>query len=296
MFETRRLRLLHELAQRGTIAAVAEALSYSPSTVSQQLAVLEREAGVPLLEADGRRVRLTPQGRTLARHAAAMLNADEAVRAALVADHAEHITLRVAAIHTSIHPLVSAALAALREAEPGIDVTVTATAPEHGLTELRARGFDLVIAEQYPGATRGYSPDLERDLLGLDPIALAVPPHLAASSLADVRAMPWVMEPEGTASRQWATQQCRAAGFEPEVVFEVADPQIHMQLIADGHAVGLLPGLVWSRGAPVRVVQLSDSPSRELFAATRAASAGSVPLAALRRALRESLLALQGAD
>ncbi|WP_315549623.1 LysR family transcriptional regulator [Microbacterium aurum] len=78
MFELRRLRLLHELAQRGTLAAVAEALSYSPSTISQQLAQLERDAGVPLLVPEGRRVRLTEHGAALAAHAARALEADEA--------------------------------------------------------------------------------------------------------------------------------------------------------------------------------------------------------------------------
>ncbi|KEP75212.1 LysR family transcriptional regulator, partial [Microbacterium sp. SUBG005] len=77
MFDLRRLRLLHELSVRGTLAAVAEALSYSPSTISQQLALLEKEAGVALLEPDGRRVRLTAQGAALAAHAARMLAADE---------------------------------------------------------------------------------------------------------------------------------------------------------------------------------------------------------------------------
>lgn len=73
MLDVRRLKLLRELALRGTIVAVAEALSFSPSAVSQQLAVLEREAGVPLLERTGRRVRLTPAGENLARHAEAIL-------------------------------------------------------------------------------------------------------------------------------------------------------------------------------------------------------------------------------
>src|SRR5690606_21766911 len=94
MFELRRLRLLHELALRGTIAEVAASLSYSPSTVSQQLSLLEREAGVSLLEPDGRRLRLTPQGRLLAQHAARALELDEAARASLTA-HAGWETVRL---------------------------------------------------------------------------------------------------------------------------------------------------------------------------------------------------------
>ena len=83
MLELRRLRLLHELAQRGTLSAVAEALSYSPSTISQQLAQLERDAGVALLVPDGRRVRLTEHGAALAAHAARALEADEQIRGEL---------------------------------------------------------------------------------------------------------------------------------------------------------------------------------------------------------------------
>ena len=60
--ELRRLRVLVELSRLGTMSAVAQATGYGTSAVSQQLAALEREAGVPLLEADGRRVRLTPAG------------------------------------------------------------------------------------------------------------------------------------------------------------------------------------------------------------------------------------------
>ncbi|MEU4732878.1 LysR family transcriptional regulator, partial [Streptomyces sp. NPDC023588] len=71
MLDVRRLRLLRELARRGTIAAVAEALAFSPSAVSQQLGVLEREAGLPLLERTGRGVRLTPAGQHLVGHAEA---------------------------------------------------------------------------------------------------------------------------------------------------------------------------------------------------------------------------------
>jgi len=83
VFELRRLRLLHELALRGTLASVAEALSYSPSTISQQLAQLEKDAGVPLLIPDGRRVRLTEHGVALAAHAARALELEEQIRGEL---------------------------------------------------------------------------------------------------------------------------------------------------------------------------------------------------------------------
>lgn len=73
MLDLHRLRLLRELRRRGTIPAVAEALSSSPFAVSQQIATLERETGMRLLELAGRRVRLTPQAELLVTSAEASL-------------------------------------------------------------------------------------------------------------------------------------------------------------------------------------------------------------------------------
>ena len=85
MLDVRRLRLLCELAHRGTIAAVAEALAYTPSAVSQQLSALEREAGTPLLERTGRRVTLTPAAHALVAHTEAVLERLERAEADLAA-------------------------------------------------------------------------------------------------------------------------------------------------------------------------------------------------------------------
>ena len=107
MFELRRLRLLHEFALRGMVAEVAQSLSYSPSTVSQQLALLEREAGVALLEPDGRRIRLTPEGRVLAAHAARALELDEQARQALADAPAEPVRISAIAWPSFPHGLAT---------------------------------------------------------------------------------------------------------------------------------------------------------------------------------------------
>ena len=83
MLDLHRLRLLRELKHRGTLAAVAEALAYTPSAISQQLSVLETEAGVPLLERAGRRVRLTPAAERLVEHTEAILERLEQAQADL---------------------------------------------------------------------------------------------------------------------------------------------------------------------------------------------------------------------
>ncbi|MGO2747605.1 LysR family transcriptional regulator [Microbacterium sp.] len=294
MFELRRLRLLHELALRGTIADVATALSYSPSTVSQQLTQLEREAGVPLLEPDGRRVRLTAHGRLLAAHAARALALDEAARAELTSSQQLDTPVRVAVMPTAAEALVPTALTLLAERAPSVRLEMVELAPEAGLFELQARAFDLVVAEQYPGHTRALREGIDRTLLGRDPVRLALPAGSTAAGLDDLRDVAWAMEPHGAAVRQWAVQQCRAAGFEPDVRFEATDLIAHVRLVEAGHAAAMLPDLVWSDGRPsVRLLDLPGSPVREIFAATRASSRDDPALAAVLAAMADALAALQ---
>jgi DNA-binding transcriptional LysR family regulator len=289
MFELRRLRLLHELALRGTLSAVAEALAYSPSTISQQLAQLEKEAGVPLLVPDGRRVRLTEHGALLAAHAAHALELDERARGDLEALQPGIAPVRVATMQTAAHAILPGALALLAKREPELRVEVSELPPEEGLFELSARRFDLVIAEQYPGHTRAHVAGLTRRTLGADAIRLAVGPSEAPTELADLRDHAWVMEPPGTAARQWAVQQCRAAGFEPDVRFELADLTAHVRLIAAGLAVGLLPDLIWAGATPpVRLIDLDGAPAREIFVAQRSSSTSRSGIQAVDTALHDA--------
>lgn len=292
MFELRRLRLLHELALRGTLAAVAEALSYSPSTISQQLAQLEKDAGVALLVADGRRVRLTEHGVALAAHAARALELEEQIRGELEALQPGIAPVRVAVLQTAAQAILPGALGLLAEREPGLRVEIAEVPPEEGLFELSARRFDLVIAEQYPGHTRAHRSGLERTSLGSDPIRLAVPLEDAVTELSQLRDRAWVMEPAGTAARQWTIQQCRAAGFEPDVRFEIADLTAQVRLIAAGRAVGVLPDLVWADlEPPVRLVQLPGRPAREIFTAARRSSGSRGGIRAVREALHDAFAA-----
>lgn len=290
MFELRRLRLLHELRLRGTLAAVAEALSYSPSTVSQQLSQLEREAGVPLLVADGRRVRLTSYGETLAAHAERALAADEQIRGELEELQPGIAPVRVAVLQTATHAVVPAALTLLADRAPDLRVELAEVPPEEGLFELAARGFDLAIAEQYPGLTRELRPGLDRRTVGTDPVRLAV--GGAPASLPALADRPWVLEPRGTAAREWAVQQCRAAGFEPDVRYELADLGAHVALIAAGHAVGMLPDLLWAgAAAPVTLTALPGEPAREIFTAERRSSASRPGIRLVRAAIADAFAA-----
>ncbi|MFT4281494.1 LysR family transcriptional regulator [Microbacterium sp.] len=289
MFELRRLRLLHELALRGTLAAVAEALSYSPSTISQQLAQLERDAGVRLLAPDGRRVRLTEHGAALAAHAARALALDEQIRAELESLRPGLAPVRIAVLQSAARTLVPNALTLLAERAPDLRVEVAETPPEEGLFELSARGYDLVIAEQYPGHTREHRSGLERDVLGSDPVRIASASPVR--DLASLRTHAWVLEPRGTAAREWAVQQCRAVGFEPDVRFELADLAAHVPLIAAGHAVGLLPDLLWVEQPALRLTDLPGSPAREIFTAVRRSDADRPSIRLVREALTDAFAA-----
>lgn len=283
----RRLRLLREVQLRGTLAEVAAALSFSPSSVSQQLAQLEREAGVTLLQKSGRRVQLTPQGELLATRAAQLLDGLEQAEAELATSLDAVVgTVRLAVFQSAAHAVIPTALTLLREEHPQLRVEIVEREPEEGLFDLAARDFDLVLAEQYPGHTRPHLPDLDREFLATDALRLALPPASVARSLEDAAGLPFVMEPAGTVARLWATQLCRAEGFEPDVRFETADLIAHIRLIESGNAVGMLPDLVWAgRESGLRLVDLPGTPSRTVFTSARLVSAARPAVTAVRGAL-----------
>ncbi len=292
MWEVRRLRLLQELAVRGTIAQVAESLHQTPSSVSQQLSLLEREVGRPLLRKVGRRLVLTAQAEILVAHTERILSELEAAESAVAASvENPGGTVRLAVFQSAALALLPRALTVLAERHPAVRLTVTQREPETALREAWARDFDLVVAEQYPGHAAPWYAGLDREHLTTDRLRLAVPQHgrLATIDSMDAAAVaPWVMEPVGAASRHWAEQRCREAGFEPDVRYETADLQAHVALIESGHAVALLPGLLPSGRTPaIRLLDLAGHPSRGLFTAVRSSSRGNPGIEAVRTVLRE---------
>ncbi|MFF4223363.1 LysR substrate-binding domain-containing protein [Streptomyces sp. L500] len=297
MFDLHRLRLLRELKHRGTLAAVAAALSYSPSSVSQQLSQLESEVGVRLLEPVGRRVRLTPQAEILVAHTEAVMERLERAEADIATSLTDLTgTLRVAAFQTAALTLVPVMLGLLREAHPRLRVHVTQMEPERALLALQARDFDLVVAEEYPGHPTPRPAGLEQEHLLDDPLRLALPTPPAAAGggpTAALRALagrPWVMEPEGSAARHWATTLCRAAGFEPDVRFESTDLLLHLRLVEEGHAAAFLPDLVWNGRPPT--VGLRELPrgrgTRTILTAVRRGGGRHPAVEACRDALRQA--------
>ena len=294
MLDVRRLVLLRELSIRGTVAAVAEAMNFTPSAVSQQLGVLEREAGVQLLRRAGRRLQLTPQAEVLVAAAGEVLDTLERAQASVESTLTSvQGKVRVAVFQSAALALMPSALRVMVTEHPDVRVEMVQREPETALNETWARDFDMVIAEQYPAHAAPRFPGLDRRDLTTDAVRLALPPVDTAlwpvDSLAASADLPWVMEPRGTASRHFAEQLCRRSGFEPDVRYETADLQAQIRLIESGNAVALMPDLVWAgRSTTCRLLDLPGDAERTIFTAQRSASALSPAVAALRDALERA--------
>lgn len=301
MLELKRLRLLRELHIRGTLADVATAMHFSPSAVSQQLALLEKEVGVPLLRKVGRRVQLTPQAEILVTHTTELLETLERAEADMSASlDSVTGTVKLAVFQSAALALLPNMLTSMALAHPQVRIEVVQREPEAALYDTWARDFDLVIAEQYPGHAAPLHPELDQITLTSDAIRLAVPATgveggmtrlLSAPirHLQETSRLPWVMEPRGAASRHWAEQTCRQAGFEPDVRFETADLQAQIRLIESGNAVGLMPDLMWTGRKPsLSLLDLPGLPRRTVFTAARLASRRRPAILACRQLLQQT--------
>src|SRR6516165_5873684 len=288
MLDLRRLRLLRELARRGTIAAVAQALSYSPSAVSQQLSTLGKEAGVRLLEPAGRRVRLTAQADLLVTHTEILLEEMERAEAALARSLHETVgTLRVAAFQTAVLSLVPNALSPLTRQHPTLRVEVTELDPELALPALIAGEFDLILGEEYPGFPLSRPRETERLDLLTDELRLTTPAGWSERSLPSLASRPFVMEPVGTTAREWATAVCRQAGFEPDDRYTTTDLQIHLRLVEHGLAAALLPDLSGARDRHDVVTHpLPGRPRRQIFTTVRRGATSQPKIQAFTTALK----------
>ncbi len=305
MLDLRRLRLLRELAARGTIGAVAEELSYSPSAVSQQLAQLEREAGVPLLERVGRNVRLTAAAQTLVGHTEALLARVAEAEADLEAT-AELITgtLRVATFQSAGLYLLSPALRRLAAEHPALRVEVLDAEPETTMPSIALGSLDLALGDEYELVPRPPDPRLDVEPLLHEQFRLVLPrEHPLARTGAPVpftalRDEPWAVGKADSHYSELLISACRTfGGFEPDVRHRSNDLLLLLALVANGQAVTLLPDLVRAGREPgVAVRDIAGATlARTVFDAIRRGSARRPALIALRAALRATAAAPRSA-
>jgi DNA-binding transcriptional LysR family regulator len=292
MLDVRRLRVLREVARRGSLAAAADVLSYTPSAVSQQIAALEREAGMRLVERRARGVVLTEAGETLVEHADEILGRLEAAEAALAELAAlRRGHLRMASFATAAASVLPRAIDAFRARHPGVELTVGQANPTESVERLRAGRLDLALTVDLPeGPTEGV------DVIHLfdDPVQIALHADhpLAAKPdlrLEDLAEETWIDVPRTAAGGQVLTRACAAAGFVPRVRFESDDYAVIRNLVGAGTGVALLPDLAFSPPHPAVVLRPlgPDGPSRSIQAATRPAAFRSPAATAMLEILRE---------
>ncbi|WP_030669293.1 LysR family transcriptional regulator, partial [Streptomyces sp. NRRL B-1347] len=260
MLDVRRLHLLRELDRRGTIAAVAEALTFTASAVSQQLGVLEREAGVPLLERSGRRVVLTPAGRTLVTHADAVLQRLElAVSELASAREGVGGPLRIGTFPSGGHTIVPAALAELARHHPALEPMVREIDSARVSDGLRAGELDVALVHDYDFVPA--SPDSTVDEIPLvdEPMYLVMGDARAtargtgrgatlAELLGPCAEVPWITARDGTTGHAMAVRACQAAGFQPRIRHQVNDFRTVLALAAAGQGAGFVPETATAHG------------------------------------------------
>jgi DNA-binding transcriptional LysR family regulator len=284
--ETRRLRLLLELSRLRSMRAVADELGITTSTVSQQIAVLARDVGAPLIEPDGRRVRLTPAGRRLAEHAVAILAAVDAARLDLDPGAAPVGALRVAGFATAVRRSLLPIAAELAVTHPRVRLRIHEHEPFEAYALLATDDVDLALTYDYNLAPATFDRTLERTPLWSAPWGLAVPaaaaPGAGGTALTvfeRFRDRHWIVNSRNTADEEVVRTVASMAGFEPQVVHRADSLDLVQDMIVAGLGVGLLPADQITR-AGVAFLPLADPDVRlRSYAVTRSGRSGWPPLA-----------------
>jgi DNA-binding transcriptional LysR family regulator len=297
MHDLRLLSVLREVALRGSFSAAAEALDYTQPAVSQQIARLEKQVGVKLIERAPRGIRLTPGGEVLVRHTETILAQVAAAEAELgeVAEHARG-RLRMAAFATASGTLVPRAVAAFRKLRPAIEVELSLMDPDQSVPALRRGDLEVAITEE-----GGFDGDVDVSGLEVEPlledhmwVSLPTNHPLAtrrAIDLADLCDEDWMLAClSGTcADSNVVLRACRDAGFEPRIAYTSDDYFAIQGLVASGMGVALIPGLGLASmrdDVAVRPVK-GRSPYRRVAAVTSGETVGGA-VATMLECLRDA--------
>ncbi|GAA3725576.1 LysR family transcriptional regulator [Salinactinospora qingdaonensis] len=312
MLDLRRLQILHEFTNQGTIAATAASLGYTASAVSQQLSTLEREVGTPLLDRTARSAELTDAGRLLAEHAEQILAMVEAAESVV----AEQANVALGRVTVTAFPTAAVAFApalaqSLREHE-GMQLVLRQRMEGAGARQVSTAEVDIALIDDWSGR----SPDTMADKLRYyhllhDPMVLAVPQDhpLAASerevNLRQLRDQAWMMAPRGEPSRAGTDRLLSGIGGAPAAAWEFEGLGTILSLVARGMGIAAVPSLALlsgTQGLAFRSLP-EDAPARDIYAVVRAASvrrpAISVTLGAIYAAaqdVREVLRRTFGAE
>ena len=298
--DPRRLELLLELSRLGSMREVSEVMHVTTSTVSQQLAALSREAGTPLTEPEGRRVRLTPAGRRLAGHAVIILAAIEAARRDLDPDAPPAGTVRVAAYATAFRQVLLPVVRILAGQWPEVRLRLFEHEPAEALALLAADEVDLALTYDYDLAPARLDGSLQGRPLGAIPWSLGTPSSPGSAALSRGTAVEvfgryrdsdWIVNSRNTADEEVIRIIASLAGFEPRVTQRADSLDLVQDMILAGLGVGLLPALL-PAGRTVRGVTLRRLRQPEVvlrpYAVTRRGHDAWPPLALVLRLVAEA--------
>lgn len=294
MLDPRRLRVLREVATRGSFSAAAKALAFTQPAVSQQIAALERETGTTLIERGVRPVRLTDAGRALMVHAEAVLaHLDEAQQELGELAGLRRGRLRLASFPTAIATLVPHAVALFARRHPDVDLTVVDDHQQGLIPRLARWELDLALIYDHEALPE---PEVRLDRTHLldDPFDLLVPDghplarrrSVALEELADET---WIGGTPDGAYARIVLHSCRVAGFEPRVVFGSDDYNAVQAFVAVGLGVAILPRLARTFPRPgLARVALAEPPVRRIDAVRLAPSFRSAAATSMLGVLKET--------
>ena len=295
MLEVKRLNILREVAAQNSFSAAADALYLSQSAVSQQIATLEREVGMRLLDRTREGPKLTDAGRVLVSHAeAAIARPEEAERDLAAIAGLEGGELRLASFPSASATVLTEAVSLFHSRYPGVGLSVADAEPEESLPRLRAGDIDLALTFDYPSIPTVEERDLERQLVLTESMHVALPAeHPLASRatvpLAELADMTWLCGSLPSTCGEVVLAACRAAGFEPQVGFETDDYHVMQGFIAAGLGTTLLPDLALPTLRDGLVVRptVPTAPQRRVWATVRSEGSRSPSTQAMLEILTE---------
>ncbi|MGO7373309.1 LysR substrate-binding domain-containing protein [Rhizobium ruizarguesonis] len=290
-----RLRTLRELSRRETMAAVADAIGISSSAVSQQIAQLEDEIGIALVERRGRGVTLTPAGQRLVVHADRIFSIVEEAKTDIA--ELQNIVagdLRIATQPSAASSFIPAAMRELAIHHPHLNIFMTTTGPAEGVAALRAWQADIVIADDIsfnPHTLEGTADTL---LLCRDQLFVLLPAgHRLESEpvieLAQLRDEHWALDVASSAYSMAIRQACRDIGFEPVINGFSDSFEVVFALVEAGCSISVVPGLALRDfGEGLTVKPLASSTYRSIYAITRRGEVRNPKVAAVLEQLVKS--------
>lgn len=294
MLDIRRLLVLRELDREQTVTAAAAALHMSPSAVSQQLAVLSQEVGCPVIERDGRNVRLTMAARILLDHASSLFAQMEALEADLQNHQSGEVgVVRIGSFQTASSAIVLPAAMALAQTRPRLEIQLVQIDGPRSFDELAAGRLDIAVSVEYVGSPDTTDVRFTRIPLVRDKFSAVLPAnHRCATkksvALSELSEDSWIGNLPGSPCHFITMAACASAGFSPRVRHAVDDWAIMLDLVGAGMGVGLIPSLARPPARDDVAVRPLSPPgaARNLFALVRRGMDAAPTIAAVLAAMK----------